>query len=376
MEFGQLYDVESKPPNKLILLKKEQKKRDEGSEDVPDDLLPFTEGRGRQERRDSLTLHILQERKIQSERIKAFPVDGPLKNELEDDGFGQKKRLQGYYEAISEVYEDYTTGTAAGGHSMFLGSFKMELPEFDHLLPEIAMLGHSNTGKSTLVNALIGVLPRTGPAGVSDRAGWTNRVYYYRLGRKPPVMTLVDFPGYGFAVADENQKLQWQRMTKLYLKYRLIMTKCCILIDSQRGLCREDRQLLKYVSKLNLPWVVLLTKTDLLSSDDLVRTIYSMKQDLLPYQIKNYHASRAAKMSFEELSKDPEYQSYVQFDYKHPKERIWPISASTGAGITKFWKMMNSWVQAESAPFIGEKHVREHKLAMKMRREHRSRLQQ
>ena len=85
-----------------------------GSEDVPDDLLPFTEGRGRQERRDSLTLHILQERKIQSERIKAFPVDGPLKNELEDDGFGQKKRLQGYYEAISEVYEDYTTGTAAG----------------------------------------------------------------------------------------------------------------------------------------------------------------------------------------------------------------------------------------------------------------------
>lgn len=139
-----------------------------GSEDIPEDLLPFTEGRGRQERRDSLTLNILQERKIQSERIKAFTVDELLKNELEDDGFGQKKRLQGYYEAVSEIYEDYTTGTAAGeqtspfllltklmiragGHSTFLGSFNMELPEFDHLLPEIAMLGHSNTGKVTFL---------------------------------------------------------------------------------------------------------------------------------------------------------------------------------------------------------------------------------
>ncbi len=91
-----------------------------GFEDIPDDLLPFTEGRGRQERRDSLTLNILQERKIQSERIKAFPVDDALKNELEDDGFGQKKRLQGYYEAISEIYEDFTTGTAAGEQISYL----------------------------------------------------------------------------------------------------------------------------------------------------------------------------------------------------------------------------------------------------------------
>lgn len=51
--------------------------------------------------------------------------------------------------------------------------------------------GHTNCGKSTLVNALSGIHPRRGPASTSDRAGWTDLVGFYQVGKKPPVLTLV-----------------------------------------------------------------------------------------------------------------------------------------------------------------------------------------
>lgn len=51
--------------------------------------------------------------------------------------------------------------------------------------------GHTNCGKSTLVNALSGIHPRRGPASTSDRAGWTDLVGFYQIGKNPPVLTLV-----------------------------------------------------------------------------------------------------------------------------------------------------------------------------------------
>ena len=55
------------------------------------------------------------------------------------------------------------------------------------------------TGKSTLVNAMVGVLPKKGPASVSERAGWTDQICFYQLGKKPPLLVLADLPGYGHA---------------------------------------------------------------------------------------------------------------------------------------------------------------------------------
>lgn len=58
------------------------------------------------------------------------------------------------------------------------------------MLP-MAAAGHTNCGKSTLMNALSGIHPRRGPASTSDRAGWTDLIGFYQVGKDPPVLTLV-----------------------------------------------------------------------------------------------------------------------------------------------------------------------------------------
>jgi GTP-binding protein len=75
--------------------------------------------------------------------------------------------------------------------AVHLASAFEQWPMFEHLLPEIALAGHSNCGKSTLINALAGIEPKRGPASVSDRAGWTEKIEFYRIGKKPPILTLV-----------------------------------------------------------------------------------------------------------------------------------------------------------------------------------------
>lgn len=101
------------------------------------------------------------------------------------------------------------------------------------------------------MNALIGVKPRFGPAKVSDRAGWTDQICFYQIGRKPPLLTLVDLPGYGHAVADADRKHAWKIMIRDYLSTRTILTMCCILVDSTRGLCAQDLQYIRFLNKVS-----------------------------------------------------------------------------------------------------------------------------
>lgn len=123
---------------------------------------------------------------------------------------------------------DGSCGVGASGFATYLaassGGNREGWPAFKHMLPEVAVAGHSNCGKSSLVNALAGLSPKGGPARVSDRAGWTDAVFFYQLGKKPPVLTLADLPGYGHAVASGQQRRRWRDMTHGYLRERAVLS--------------------------------------------------------------------------------------------------------------------------------------------------------
>lgn len=123
---------------------------------------------------------------------------------------------------------DGSCGVGASGFATYLaassGGSREGWPAFKHMLPEVAVAGHSNCGKSSLVNALAGLSPKGGPARVSDRAGWTDAVFFYQLGKKPPVLTLADLPGYGHAVASGQQRRRWRDMTHGYLRERAVLS--------------------------------------------------------------------------------------------------------------------------------------------------------
>lgn len=175
------------------------------------------------------------------DRIDEIPFPIITKKKLEKLNFGNTKRVN-FFATI-----DFYSQNGAAKH---LASACNDWPIFEHLLPEIAFAGHSNCGKSTLVNVLAGFPKRKGPAAVSDRAGWTDQICFYQLCKKPPILTLVDFPGYGHAVATAKDKKLWKEMTKDYLKQRLVLSRCCILVDCTRGLCREDWTMLRYLTKV------------------------------------------------------------------------------------------------------------------------------
>ena len=96
-------------------------------------------------------------------------------------------------------------------------------------LPEVAMAGRSNVGKSSLINALTG---RTSLARTSNTPGRTQEINLFDLGDR---MVLVDLPGYGYAQAPKDVVERWTRMVFAYLRGRPSLMRVCLLIDARHG---------------------------------------------------------------------------------------------------------------------------------------------
>lgn len=230
--------------------------------------------RSRRERKDSVTPEILRERLVHLQRISTSAFDTSLSDvkKLAEMGLGQKTRKH-------QVYKfDGTTG--AGGKAQHIGSAKDNFPIFKHVLPEIALAGHTNSGKSTLANALAGINPKNGPAGVSDRAGWTDLVCFYQLGKLPPVLNIVDLPGYGHAIANVKAVHDWSLMIRRYFTNRHVISRCCVLVDSCRGLCLGDKTLIRMLHKNGIQVQIVMTKADLLTVDLLAQSIAAVRHDV------------------------------------------------------------------------------------------------
>ena len=125
---------------------------------------------------------------------------------------------------------------------------------------EVAFLGRSNVGKSSLINALVGA---DGLARTSSRPGCTQVVNFYQVGEG---LRFVDLPGYGFAKVPREITKEWKALIESYLLERGALRLCVIVLDARRGWMDKDLELRDWLEFHKRPYVVVATKTDKLKS--------------------------------------------------------------------------------------------------------------
>lgn len=128
-------------------------------------------------------------------------------------------------------------------------------------LPEIAIAGRSNVGKSSLINTLVGV---EGLARTSRTPGRTRLLNWFRVEPvKGPALALVDLPGYGYARVPRDMREGWRPLVESYLTGRGDALRAVVLlVDARRGGEDEERELIEYLTEQGVPAQVVLTKAD------------------------------------------------------------------------------------------------------------------
>lgn len=168
-------------------------------------------------------------------------------------------------------------------------------------LPEVAFLGRSNVGKSSLLNALVG---DRGLARVSATPGRTRLVNFFRVGGE---MYFADLPGYGYAHVPETMRRGWERLASAYLVDRLPLALCVFLVDSRHEPSEGDETLRAFLDERRLPYVVAATKVDRLGSNGAARSRLALARGL---------GRRALD--------------------------VVAVSAETGAGTKELWRLVQS----------------------------------
>jgi GTP-binding protein len=138
-------------------------------------------------------------------------------------------------------------------------------------LPEVAVVGRSNVGKSSLINALVG---QDGLARTSRTPGRTRLVNWFEIGTTPPFF-LVDLPGYGYAQVDQATRESWRPLIETYLADRPTLVGVLLLIDIRRNAEEEELDFVPWLAQRDKPILVALTKADKLPKNK--RTLEIMR---------------------------------------------------------------------------------------------------
>ena len=145
-------------------------------------------------------------------------------------------------------------------------------------LPEIAFLGRSNVGKSSVINTLVDKkLART-----SNTPGRTRSINFYeirRAGQPKPELLFTDLPGYGYAKISREISQDWARFVDPYLQERPTLAFCFALVDANIPAQESDRQLLEFLTSRGRPHAIIATKCDRMSGNDLTRAMRSLGQE-------------------------------------------------------------------------------------------------
>ena len=178
--------------------------------------------------------------------------------------------------------------------------------------PEVAFLGRSNVGKSSLLNALVGSKAGTteggtakistrGLAFVSSRPGCTQQINFYQVDGG---FRFVDLPGYGYAKVPQEIKHEWRPLIERYLAERKVLELAVILLDARRGWMEKDIELKEWLEHHGRPFVVAATKFDKLKS-----------------QKERHHCLNALR--------------------KHYSGEVLECSAVTGRGVREIWQAIS-----------------------------------
>jgi GTP-binding protein len=169
--------------------------------------------------------------------------------------------------------------------------------------PEVAFLGRSNVGKSSLINSLLG----SREAKVSSTPGRTRAINFFALhegaGEKMkvrPAMIFADLPGYGYAKISRSISSEWPMFIEPYLAERETLALCVCLVDTNIPPQANDTQLITYLKQTQRPFLIAGTKADRMSNNVLAKSLAALKK-------------------------------------AHGVEEILPVSAKTDAGTKMLW---------------------------------------
>jgi len=139
---------------------------------------------------------------------------------------------------------------------------------------EIAFVGRSNVGKSSLLNALCG---QSGLAKVSKTPGKTRAINVFSVEHGK---WIVDLPGYGFAAVSRDEQMKWQHMIEYYLTGRPSLEAVFVLVDAFVGVTKLDHQMLQWLSSVDVPYRVVANKVDRLPKPELISRHAAMAREL------------------------------------------------------------------------------------------------
>jgi GTP-binding protein len=140
-------------------------------------------------------------------------------------------------------------------------------------LPEIAFLGRSNVGKSSLLNALTG---QKKLAFTSNTPGRTQTINFYRIDE---AFYFVDLPGYGYAKVPPRMALEWKTLIEQYLEQRETLKLSCLILDARRGWMNKDLELKRWLEYHGRPYLVIATKIDKLNQSEAERGLRAIRQE-------------------------------------------------------------------------------------------------
>ncbi|QQS45564.1 MAG: YihA family ribosome biogenesis GTP-binding protein [Acidobacteriota bacterium] len=170
--------------------------------------------------------------------------------------------------------------------------------------PEVAFIGRSNVGKSSLINSLLGV---KGLARTSSTPGRTQSINFFLINDS---YFFVDLPGYGYAKISKEKRLEWGKLIERYLAEREQLVLCILIVDARHEPSPLDLQMKSWLQHYGLPYLVVSTKVD-------------------------------------KLSKNERHKSWLTIRKVLETDAVLPYSAITGEGAGRIWEAIRDSIAAK-----------------------------